>query len=253
MDQPKVVLALCSHPDDAEAGCGGALALLHERGWQIHTATMTPGDCGSKEYNREQISEIRRTEAAKAAKILQGQYHCLECSDVFIMYDRPTLCRTIGLMRKIQPAIVFTSSPDDYMVDHTTTSKIVMTACFACGISNIEIEGTESFEPTPYLYYVDPIDNKDKFGNEIKPQMVVDISASIETKERMLRCHESQASWLLQHQGVDSHWGLIKSWAVSRGKLAGVDFGEGFRQHLGHGFGQDNILESELAELVHLI
>ncbi len=253
MDQPKVALSLCSHPDDAEFGCAGTLALLHEKGWQIHIATMTPGDCGSTEYGREQISKIRRAEAAEAAKILQGQYHCLECNDVFITYDKPTLCKAIELMRKLQPTIVFAPSPADYMVDHTTTSKIAMTACFACGMPNIEIDGAEPFEPVPYLYYLDSIEGKDIFGNDIKPQIVVDISASIETKEQMLRCHISQRSWLLQHHGVDEYMESMKRWAAARGKLAEANFGEGFRQHLGHAFGQDNILKSELAELTHTI
>jgi len=253
MNNLKVALSLCAHPDDAEFTCAGTLALLHEKGWQIHIATMTPGDCGSAEYNREQISKIRRTEAAEAAKILQGQYYCLECSDVFIMYDEPTLRKAIELIRKVQPTIVFTLSPVDYMVDHTTTSKIAMSACFACGIPNIEIEGTEPFELVPHLYYMDPVEGKDNFGNQIKPQMVVDISTSIKTKEQMLCCHSSQRNWLLQHHGIDEYVESMKKWAAGRGKLVGVNFGEGFRQHLGHAFSQDNILKSELAELAHLI
>ena len=62
MSERKVALALNAHPDDAEFMCAGTLALLHEKGWEIHIATMTPGDCGSAEYNREEISRIRRAE-----------------------------------------------------------------------------------------------------------------------------------------------------------------------------------------------
>jgi len=46
MASPKTVLSFGAHPDDAEFFCVGTLALLHKKGWQIHTATMTPGDCG---------------------------------------------------------------------------------------------------------------------------------------------------------------------------------------------------------------
>jgi LmbE family N-acetylglucosaminyl deacetylase len=81
----KTVLSLGAHPDDAEFFCAGTLALLHKKGWQIHIATMTPGDCGTVQYNREEISRIRRAEAAKAASLLQGTYHCLEYDDIFIM------------------------------------------------------------------------------------------------------------------------------------------------------------------------
>ena len=50
MSNSKTVLALHAHPDDAELGCGGTLALLREKGWQIEIATMTAGYCGSAEY-----------------------------------------------------------------------------------------------------------------------------------------------------------------------------------------------------------
>ena len=140
MSVKKVVLSLHAHPDDTEFMCAGTLALLKQNGWEIHIASMTPGDCGSAEFNRREIGRIRRAESADAANILDGTYHCLECNDVFIMYDRPTLLKAIKLMRKIRPALVFAPSPSDYMIDHETTSRVAQTACFAAGIPNIEID-----------------------------------------------------------------------------------------------------------------
>ena len=64
MSRNKVALACMAHPDDVEFTCGGTLALLHQQGWEIHIATMTPGDCGSEQLSREEISRIRRMEAA---------------------------------------------------------------------------------------------------------------------------------------------------------------------------------------------
>ncbi|MBN2455105.1 MAG: PIG-L family deacetylase [Sedimentisphaerales bacterium] len=249
----KVVFGLFAHPDDAEFMCAGTLALLAQRGWQIHIATMTAGDCGSKELNSKQISDIRKAEAAESAKILGGSYHCLECEDIFVMYDKPTLLKAIKLMRQIQPAVVFTASPVDYMVDHTTASKIAMTACFSSGIPNIETKGAESFEPVPFLYYVDAVRGRDIFGNEIKPQMIVDISGVIQTKEKMLKCHESQRTWLLKHHGVDEYVEFMKRFSRLRGEAISSSFGEGFRQHLGEAYPEENILKAELGELVHII
>jgi LmbE family N-acetylglucosaminyl deacetylase len=253
MTPSKVALSFGAHPDDAEFFCAGTLALLHQKGWQIHISTMTPGDCGTIEYTREEISKIRRAEAAKAAAILDGQYHCLECDDIFIMYDRPTLIKSIELVRKLKPTIVFALSPEDYMVDHTTAGKLAMTACFAGGVRNIEIEGVESFEPVPYLYYMDPAEGKDKFGKQVQPQMVVDISSVIDTKQRMLCCHESQRNWLRAHHNMDEYVESMKRWSMSRASMIGVQYAEGFRQHLGHTYPQDNILKKELGELVHLL
>lgn len=246
----KTVLGLFAHPDDAEFMCAGTLALLHKEGWDIHIATMAPGDCGSAEYSREEISRIRKAEAANSVKVLDGSYYCLECSDVFIIYDKPTLLKAIELLRKVHPTIVFTPSPSDYFVDHEDTSRLVWTACFACGIPNIEIAGVEPFEPVPYLYYMDPVEGKDKFGDDIEPGIFVDITSVIETKERMLCCHESQRNWLLTHHGMDEYVISMKRFSQHRGKQINTNYAEGFRQHLGHAFPQDNILKSVLGDLV---
>src|SRR3989304_9702861 len=72
-----VVLALMAHPDGAEFLCGGTLALLAQQGWSIHVATATAGDCGSSTLGPDEIAAIRRQEAASAARVLGGQYHCL--------------------------------------------------------------------------------------------------------------------------------------------------------------------------------
>jgi len=251
MKSDKTVLSLGAHPDDAEFFCAGTLALLHKKDWQIHIATMTPGDCGTVQFSREEISRIRKAEAARAASILDSSYHCLECDDIFIMYDRPTLLKAIELVRKVRPTIVFTTSPSDYMVDHEMASRIAQTACFACGVVNIETAGAEPFEPIPYLYYMDPAENKDKFGVEVKPSTIVDISEVIDIKEKMLCCHESQRHWLLTHHGMDEYVNMMKMYSQKRGMEINSRFAEGFRQHLGHAYPQDNILKSELGNLVH--
>ena len=242
-----------AHPDDAEFFCTGTLALLEKKGWQIHIATMTPGDCGTVQYSREEISKIRRAEAAKAAGILNGSYHCLESNDIFIMYDRPALLKAIELVRKVRPAIVLTTSPTDYMVDHEMASKIAQTACFACGVVNIETAGAEPFEPIPYLYYMDPVEGKDNLGTKIKAGTIVDISDVMDAKEKMLCCHESQRNWLLEHHGIDDYVIAMKRLGQERGREINSQFAEGFRQHLGHAYQQDNILKAELRDLVHIV
>ena len=249
----KTVLSIGAHPDDAEFFCTGTLALLEKKGWQIHIATMTPGDGGTVKYSREEISRIRRAEAAKSAGILNGSYHCLESSDIFIMYDKPTLLKAIELVRKVRPAIVLTTSPTDYMVDHEMASKIAQTACFACGVVNIETPGAEPFEPIPYLYYMDPVEGKDNLGTKIKAGTIIDISDVMDVKEKMLCCHESQRNWLLEHHGIDDYVIAMKRLSAERGLEINSKFAEGFRQHLGHAYPQDNILKTELGDLVHIV
>jgi LmbE family N-acetylglucosaminyl deacetylase len=244
----KIVLSFLCHPDDCEFMSAATLALLKSKGWDIHIATMTPGDCGTATHSREEISKIRRK--ANAAAVLGGSYHCNELEDVFVMYDKPSLLKTTELLRKVRPTIVFAPSPQDYFIDHENTSHLVRTACFSCGIPNVETQGTASYDFVPYLYYVDPVEGKDIFGNKVKCKIYVDITSVIDIKEQMLCCHKSQRDWLLAHHGIDEYVESMKRHAEMRGQQAGCKYAEGFRQHLGHGYPQDNILKKELKDFV---
>jgi LmbE family N-acetylglucosaminyl deacetylase len=237
----KIALGILSHPDDVEMVCAGTLSLIRKAGWEVHIATMAPGDKGTAELSREEISRIRRAEAANAANLIGAQYHCLELEDLYIVYDRDSINRTIALLRSIKPSLVFTSSPNDYMIDHELTSLIVQSACFASGVKNMEVD-VPPYEPVPYLYYSDPMEGKDMLGKAVIPSMYVDITGEIETKEKMLARHESQRNWLFTHHKIDEYILAMKRFAAQRGKEAGVAYAEGFRQHLGHSFPQKNIL-----------
>jgi LmbE family N-acetylglucosaminyl deacetylase len=245
----KIALGIFSHPDDAEMVCAGTLSLVRKAGWEVHIVTMAPGDKGTVEHSRDAISRIRRAEASKAAEVIGAKYHCLEMEDVYIMYNRESINRTTAIMRSIHPAVVFTSSPNDYMVDHELTSMIVQTACFASGIKNMEVD-IPFFEPIPYLYYCDPMEGKNIFGKAVIPSIYVDITEEIGVKEQMLARHESQRNWLMTHHKMDEYILSMKRFARERGLESGVEYAEGFRQHLGHGFPQNNLLKEILGNLV---
>lgn len=247
------ILAIMAHPDDIEFVCAGTLALLHRRDYSIHMATMTPGDCGSAELPGEEISMIRVREAQKSAAILGATYDCIDCRDLFILYDAPTIRRVVELIRCYDPSIVITHSPQDYMLDHEVTSTVVRNATFGACVPNVHTGKADPARPTstiPYLYYADPIGGKDIFGCKIKPQFYVDVTATIEIKERMLKCHASQRQWMLKHHGVDEYVRFMKEWSAERGKEVGVPFAEAFRQHMGHAYPQKNMLAMILAEEV---
>src|ERR1700722_3446249 len=126
-----VALALLAHPDDAEFLCVGTLArLVREQQWQVHIATMTPGDCGSVDQSPEEISRIRRDEGARAAALLGATFHCLEERDLVVLYHERALEKAVRLLRTVRPNFVFTHSPADYLLDHEMTSVIARAAAF---------------------------------------------------------------------------------------------------------------------------
>jgi LmbE family N-acetylglucosaminyl deacetylase len=243
-----IALAVLAHPDDAEFLCAGTLTRLRqEKGWDIHIASMTPGDCGSAEHGPDEIARIRRGEGKAAAEAIGGTYHCVEERDLRVIYNEPALEKVVRLLNAVRPRVVFTHSPDDYHLDHEQTSKIVRAATFAAPIPNF-LHGRHLHPPLdhiPHLFYCDPLEGKDAFGQPIPPGFRIDITPVIEDKARMLACHESQRAWLRKHHGVDNLIDEMRHWASTQGKAAGVPYAEGFRQHLGHSYPQDNVL-SEL-------
>jgi N-acetylglucosamine malate deacetylase 1 len=241
----RTALAVLAHPDDAEFLCAGTLIRLHkEHGWAIHIATMTPGDCGSAEHTPDDIARIRRGEGKAGAEAIGANYHCVEERDLRVIYSESALEKVVHLLNEVRPSVVFTHSPDDYHLDHEQTSKIVRAATFAAPIPNF-LHGRHinpPLEQIPHLFYCDPLEGKDAFGNPIPPGFRIDISAVISDKGRMLECHESQRAWLRKHHGVDNLVESMKEWSAKQGKEYGVAYAEGFRQHLGHSYPQNNLL-----------
>lgn len=239
------VLAIHAHPDDIEILCAGTLALLKDKGCEIVMATMTAGDKGSAELDQDEIAEVRRNEAQAAADLLGAEYMCLEFKDLCIDFNDASRKRVTEAVRRANPEIVITAPPVDYMNDHEVTSKLVRDACFAASVPNYH---TEQWDPAPitkkipHLYYVDPIEGVDWFGQPVPYDFIVDVSSTFELKIEMLACHESQRAWLRQQHGMDEYLDSCKRWAAKRGELISADFGEGFRQHNGHPYPHDNLL-----------
>ncbi len=249
MSERKCVLALMAHPDDIEFQCAGTLCRLKDLGWEVHLATCTHGDCGSTTLAPEEIAAIRTREAEAAAATLGATYHCLDLLDVFVFLNEQTLKLAIELLRRVQPTLLITHSPQDYMLDHEQASVICRDAAFCAPIKNA-LTGVPNPAPPldhiPHLYYADPLEGKDLLGNRITPTCTIDISTTIERKAAMLACHASQREWLLRHHGVDEYLNSMREWSGKRGAEVGVAFAEGFRQHLGHAYPQDDLLVAEL-------
>lgn len=246
-----IVLCLMAHPDDAEILAGGTLALLRQKGWKVYIATMTPGQAGSTQLNALEISEVRRKEAIAAAAVIGATARCLECEDVFITYDKPTLQRVITLFREVQPTLVITASPEDYMLDHEITSHLAQTACLAATIPNIKTEKGELLKQVPHLYYADAVQGKNRYGDEIVGDILVDVTNVMQTKEEMLLCHYSQRDWLQAISKVDEFMLMMKRFSMRNGKLIRKPFAEGYRQHLGFSYPQSNLLASILHEYTY--
>jgi len=199
----KRVLAFGCHPDDIEFMATGTLALLAERGYEIHLATMTGGEVGSPTLSREAIRAKRLGEAADSARVLNGVYHYAGGCDLEVEYNSFYRKAATKIIREVNPEIVLTQPPMDYLVDHELTSRLVQNAAYIASVPLYEC-GTAA-PPTsraPYLYYWNSVGLKDAFGRPLPMHFGVDISAVMGVKGKMLACHESQREWLAAMGGT---------------------------------------------------
>jgi LmbE family N-acetylglucosaminyl deacetylase len=247
------VLALMAHPDDIELTCAGTLILLKRAGWEVQLATMTAGDLGSMRHSRAAIAKIRRREAAASAKLLGAGYTCLGFDDLTVAYGAASKRVVTGLLRAVEPDLLILHSPECYMADHTESARIGREAAFASTIPNWKAsfkgKPAKACRRMPALLYADPIDLVDAMGRRVPARQVVDITAALDLKERMLAAHESQRSWLREQHGEDAYLEWMRRMGADRARDLNdpaVRAAEGFTPHLGHGFPREDLLTKAL-------
>ena len=259
MEKRKIALAVGAHPDDVEIICSGTMALLGEAGWELHIATLSLGDYGSDEYSPQEIRKIRRAEAERACERLDASYHYVGLHDFGIFHDDRTNRMVTALLRNVNPEIVITHPPVDYMTDHEITSRLVRNACFYAAVPNFDtlsLSPVERIAGVPWLYYAHPIEGTDLFGEPVVPAFYVDITDLIERKAELLACHSSQREWLRAHHGMDEYLEIMRRWAAEQGKGASeaagrtIQYAEAFRQHRGHAYPKENFLSQILGDRV---
>jgi LmbE family N-acetylglucosaminyl deacetylase len=253
------ILAVGAHPDDVDFMCAGTLYWLSQQGYEIHVAAMSRGDCGSMEHSAQQISRIRDGEVRAAGMLLGAAYHYVGFTDFGIFADDAATRRVTALLREVDPWLVITHPPQDYMMDHEVTSVLVRNACFSAPIPNYDTT-TWTLSPrcaaVPTLYYAQPMEGIDLYGKLVRPQFYVDVSDCMEMKTQMLALHDSQRSWLRAHHGMDEYTESLRCWnaqlAAQAAEICGkpIQYAEAFRQHLGHAYPRQNLLAEILQDRV---
>lgn len=172
------VLAIGSHPDDVELGCGGTVALLARRGLRVGILHLTRGEAGT----RGSVAE-RRSEAEEAAEILGAAVmEFMDCGDGALRHGVEEENELIALLRRWRPELVLGPTPSDRHPDHRRAHRLVADTCFYSGLARRG--GGEPHRPAALFSYMqhDPFD----------PRFIVDVSPTWEVKQRALAAYRSQ-------------------------------------------------------------
>jgi LmbE family N-acetylglucosaminyl deacetylase len=113
-----------------------------------------------------------------------------------------------------------------------------------------QIATATATKSTPALYYADPIEGVDAMGERILPHFYVEITGTLEKKLEMLSHHKSQRDWLRAHHGIDEYLEQARRWGARYGRESGFDYAEGLRQHLGHGYPREPLLQNALDSII---
>jgi len=159
------ILAIGSHPDDIEFGCGGTIARYAEAGHQVTMLVVTGGSMGG-------VSDTRAKEAEAAAGILGaaglifGGYE-----DTRIPLTTEFIGYLEGILKELKPDMIFVHHAEDTHQDHRTVNMAILSA--ARYVPNL-------------LFYEGPT------TVEFQPTIFVNIETTLSRKMAALEAHASQ-------------------------------------------------------------
>ena len=238
-DQPRqVAIAIAAHPDDIEFMMAGTLLLLREAGSEIHTLKISSGNCGSNSLGAAETEANRLAEARAAADLLGATFHPPFSRDLEIFYDLRHLRHLASVIREVNPSIVLTHSPEDYMEDHTNTSRLAVTAAFSRGMPNFEVvPARPPVDGEVAVYHGMPHGLRDGLRRRVVPGLFINTTSVLETKRQALAAHRSQKEWLDVSQGMDSYLKSMEEMSLALGQASGsFQHAEGWRRHSHLGF-----------------
>ncbi|MCQ2471586.1 MAG: PIG-L family deacetylase [Clostridia bacterium] len=215
------ILAIGAHPDDIAISCSGTLKKYIERGDSVSICTVTNGCYGHTEIKPSDLAEIRIAEDKAMADSLGAKYFTLNVDDQFVdSNDTKQVDLLVDVLREAKPDLILTHASDDYHRDHQETYRLVFRATCAASL-HFWKGGNET--PICPIYLMDSFALKN-----FEPTEYVDITDTMDAKEKAVLAHVSQDKWMREHDGI-SLVDFVSDCAKVRGYQCGVKFAEGFR------------------------
>lgn len=175
------VLAVFSHPDDAELTVAGTLLKLKALGYRTGVADMTRGEMGTRG-----TPEIRAKEALDAARVLGLDARVsLGLPDGHLALNEECKLAVVRVLRKFRPQMVLTAHWDDPHPDHAATAHVVREAARLATMRRYDKEiGLETIKMPAIAHAV--------YSRLVVPSFIVDVSDFAERKMEAIRAYASQ-------------------------------------------------------------
>jgi bacillithiol biosynthesis deacetylase BshB1 len=175
------VLAVFSHPDDAELSVSGTLLKLKHLGYRTGILDMTRGEMGTRGS-----VEGRAQEAVNAAALLKVDIRLnLDQADGHLQPTDESRTALVRVVRKYKPKVILTAPMDDPHPDHANTARIVREGARLASMRRYDEEFGLAQVPMPRLAH-------SIFSRLVVPSFVVDVTDFVDEKMAAIRAHESQ-------------------------------------------------------------
>jgi bacillithiol biosynthesis deacetylase BshB1 len=175
------VLAVFSHPDDAELTAAGTLLKLKSLGYRTGVLDMTRGEMGTRG-----TPEGRAAEAREAARILKLDVRLnLGQPDGHVWVTEESRRALVRVLRSYRPQVILTPHWDDPHPDHANTCRIVREAARLASMRRYDEDQGQAAVRMPALAHA-------VYSRLVVPSFIVDVSDFVEEKMRSIRAHASQ-------------------------------------------------------------
>ena len=175
------VLAVFSHPDDAELTAAGTLLKMKALGYRTGVLDMTRGEMGTRG-----TPEVRAEEAREAARVMGLDVRLnLEQPDGHVWVTEAARTALVRVIRTYRPKVILTAHWDDPHPDHSNTARIAREAARLASMRRYDEAAGQGAVRMPALAH-------SAYSRLVAPSFIVDISDHIEDKMRAIRAHRSQ-------------------------------------------------------------
>lgn len=189
------VLVVTAHPDDSEFGAGGTVAKLVREGKQVVYCIATSGNKGSgdRSMTPERLAGIRAEEQRNAARVVGVEtVEFLDFPDCEVEDTRETRMAVTASIRRHRPDRLIIQNPHRTRNlgashrDHRTVAGIALDCVYPLARDHMAFPEllAQGLEPHKvrevYMMWSE------------NPELVVDISDTIDLKIKALACHASQ-------------------------------------------------------------
>lgn len=224
-DRIQRVMVVTAHPDDAEFGAGGTVAKLAKEGKLVTYCVVTNGDKGSSDraMTPERLRRLREEEQRHAARVLGVEFvDFLGFVDGELEDTRATRMAVTAAIRRHRPDLIITQNPHRTKNlfashrDHRVTGGIVLDCIYPLARDHMAFP-----ELIPQGLEPHKVKEVHLMAWE-HPEVVVDISETIDLKLKALACHASQ---IADMPAVEAR---VRQRAAQLGRAHGVALAETF-------------------------